>query len=217
MLLKKLLFGVSLLAGSLTQARERTLSLVGVYSQSSVTFELDTNSPYYYGEDSLAHASINYGVLVETPMQGKWGFETGLIFLQRGYQFPVSPGASTKNVSSWKSFYVPLVGRFHPTSVFTGSIGMYLDQAVGELGTYSTATPDSISYSTMKERGFRTFDWGMTYSAGVTFDFNSSTMFLLEVRFNESWSNLMDTSLSNVDKREKATIHEAQLYLGLVI
>lgn len=203
--------------GNLVLAADRTLSLVGVYNQSSVVFELDTNSPYYFGNEGSSDSTINYGMLLETPLQGRWGFETGLIFLQRGYQVPDYSDSSVKSVYRWKSFYLPLVGRFHPTPMFTGSIGLYIDQAIGEVANFRTSDPDSISYNTMKERGFRSFDWGMTYSAGLIVDLNSSTRLLIEVRFNDSWSNLMDTSLPNVDKREKAVIHESQLFLGLVI
>ncbi len=215
------LIGVVISCEQLTFAKDRTFSLVGVYNQSNVVSELTTDSPYYIGADSSNDSTYNFGVLLENPMQGKWSFETGLIFLQRGFQFAQSSDQSSdqsiKDVYRWKNFYVPLIGRFHPTPMFTGSIGLYAAQAVGDVGHFQTSSPNSISYRTMKECGYRTFDWGMTYSAGLNLEISSSILLLIEVRFNDSWSNLMDTSLPNVDKREKATIHETQLYLGFMI
>jgi hypothetical protein len=217
-LFAQVLLALTLVLGSQTTfAGDRTLTLVGVYNRSSVAFELDTNSPYFFGDNTLVDATVNYGVLLETPMQGKWGFETGLIFLQRGFQVPTNVGSSDEDVYRWKSFYVPMVGRFHPTSIFTGSIGLYLDQAVGDVAHFKNSDPEEVSYRTMKESGYRSLDWGMTYSAGLTLDLNSATRLLLELRFNESWTNLMDTSLPNVDKREKGKIQETQFYLGLII
>lgn len=195
---------------------DRNLSIIGVYNQSKINFELETNSPYYTGNDSLSDASFSYGVLLETPLQGLWGFESGLIFLQRGFQIKNNLD-STKNIYRWKSLYIPLAGRFHPTRNFTGSIGLYIDYGISDVAVYNSSNANDITYRKIKEYGFKQFEYGMTYSAGMQFEINSSTSFLIEIRFNESWSNLMDTSLSNVDKREKATISETQVYLGVVI
>ncbi len=197
-------------------AAERNLSIVGLYSQSKINYELDTNSPFYTGKDTQADASFSYGALLETPLQGQWSFETGLIFLQRGFQTKNSFDSST-NVYRWKSLYVPLTGRFHPTKRFMGSIGLYLDYGVSKVSTYNTSNSNAIQYQPMKNLGLRELEYGMTYSAGMQFAMNASTSFLIEVRFNESWSNLMDTNLPTVNKNEKATLSEAQLYLGFTI
>lgn len=218
-LLANLVFAliVSSFVCALAQAGDRTLTLVGIYSQSNVIFELDAASPYYIGANTKANSSINFGALLELPMQGKWGIESGLLFLQRGYEYPNTFNNSITDIYKWKSVYIPFAGRFHPTPLFTGSIGLYLDKALGEISNFSNKTPESIHYRTMKESGYKTLDYGMTYSAGLNIDLNSSTLMLLEIRFNDSWSNLMDTSLPNIDKREKATIHETQLFVGLII
>jgi len=197
-------------------ASDRTLSIVGVYNQSKVNFELETNSPYYSGDESQIDSSINIGALLETPIAGQWGFESGLVFLQRGYQLE-NRFDSSKQTYRWKSLYIPFVGRFHPTPLFTGSIGIYYDQSIGDLASFSSSDSNSITYQTMKEHGYQKYDYGMTYSAGVNLKVSPSTVFLIEIRFNESWSNLMDTNLPNVDKREKATISETQLFLGFII
>ena len=181
-------------------AAERTLSIVGVYSQSKVNFELETNSPFYTGGESQADSSINFGVLLETELKGRWGFETGLIFLQRGYQL-VDQMDSSKQTYRWKSLYVPIVGRFHPTPFFTGSIGMYLNQSIGDVASFNSKTPKNISYQTMKEHGYRKLDYGITYSAGVNWKVSASTTFK---HFNSSVGIRMEKS--RIRKKNKISL-----------
>lgn len=211
-----ILFLFTLLNPQLSRAVERNLSIVGLYNQSKINYELDTNSPYYTGKETSPDSSFSYGVLIETPLKSQWGFESGLIFLQKGFQLKNSQD-STETIFRWKSLYIPLTGRFHPTNNFTGSIGLYMDYCVSDIAIYTSSNSNNIRYQPMKSYGFKQFEYGMTYSAGMQFSMNSSSAFLIEIRFNESWSNLLDTNLPTVSKNEKATISETQLYLGFTI
>lgn len=198
-------------------ASERRVTLVGVYSQSNVILEQDTNSPYYVGNNSNIDSSYNLGVLIESPLTQRWGLETGIIFLQRGYQIPASSTSNNNDIYRWKNFFIPIVGRFHPTNTLTGSIGLYVAQGSGDISHQQTNSQSAATYKSFRSSGYHSFDWGMSYSAGLTVDINNNSSLLVEVRFNESLTNFVDTKLPNVGAGEKATIHETQLVIGFAI
>jgi hypothetical protein len=199
-------------------AQSQRLSLFASYNQATVDFSFEGFSQYFTTNNS-PHTSMNYGVLLEKELQSFWSVESGLIYLTRGFQSPVTPSSFTKrdyNEYSWSGLYLPIEGRFRPTKVFTGFIGGYYFQGVGQI-TFLSSTSQTSSKVKFEDQGFQTKDWGLTYGAGINFQTNSQTEILIEIRFNEGLANVVDTSNQNVGTGTKATNKDTMISIGIVI
>ncbi len=198
-------------------AEKSIISVIATYNTSSLQVEDTGATNTFYGIETKTYGNFGYGVLVEYPLSSKWGFESGIIYQPRGYKYETTfPNAGSDTIN-WMNLYIPFVGRFHPTKNFTGFIGGYTAQGFGKVTHKTTSEFGSNSTSTFKESGLKTADVGITYGAGLNFDLNSSSEMIIEIRWTEGLTNVIDTTISTGTDNTKGTIHEYSFVVGFRI
>lgn len=201
------------------QADKSNLNIIGAYNTSNLQIEYTGNTNTFFGTESQTVSDVGFGILFEIPIANKWNFESGIIYSPRGYKSNSSNYTSAGLVtgldtSKWMNFYVPIEGRFHPTRVFTGFIGVYVAQAIDKITFTSFTTPNSPITRSFKDSGLKSFDNGLTYGIGMNFDVSTNTEMLLEIRWNEGLANLADTSQTNIGSNTKVTMHDYSFIIG---
>jgi hypothetical protein len=216
------------------QASEEDISVILFYNQSRINTSTTSTYTYNSGSSSSAfggetgnYAGSGYGLLYEKPLKNQWNLETGLAYFSRGYSIKDSY-STDQTTFQWHSIYLPLVGRFRPTKIFTGFIGGYASYAVGAVtvsSKYSYISSEQKSTSDFKTLGFKPFEGGLTYGAGVNLHLSGSTTMIIEVRLNEGMTNIIDPKVneqmnngnSNVSTEAKAYMRETWLVVGFLI
>lgn len=220
MRIRLLMFLISFFSSSLTLAEKPRFSLIGIYNLSNVSFETEDTASRYNNVDTKQHNGLSLGALFEFPLQGHWGYETGVVYLERGYKTEETDwnGDKTEGSLHWKSIYVPFVGRFRPSKTFTGFLGGYYSHGFGKVTSLSKAAGESETESeiSFSEARLRVADYGITYGAGANFNVNNKTDVLLEIRFNEGLANVVDTSKSDA-ARTKGKVTDLWFVLGFNI
>jgi hypothetical protein len=198
-------------------------SIVGAYSQSRVVIEGAQASSQFAAGDTQSYASYNVGVLFEKPLKNLWSLEVGAFYLTRGYAYEseIFDGRGTtvsKSKISWKNIYIPFVGRFRPTKIFTGLIGLFASQGFGKVTSeFEFAGTSNKDEATFSDAGLTTLDYGITYGAGLNFQVSPSTELLIELRFDEGLKNIADAPPSSSGGTGKATTRDIMLLLGFII
>lgn len=224
-----LLFLPVLFIANLADAAEEDISVILFYNQSRINTDVSQTYNYSssaYGGETGNYAGTGYGLLYEKPLKNQWSLETGLAYFSRGYSNTVQY-TNDQSTYNWSSIYLPIVGRFRPTKVFTGFIGAYGSYAVGSVtvtSQYTNSTNTIKATQDFKSIGFTPFEGGLTYGAGINLHLNSSTTMILEVRINEGLTNIIDTSNasqtnnnSNINTSVKAYMRETWVVAGFLI
>jgi hypothetical protein len=213
---------------------EEDISVILFYNQSRIN--TDTTSTYTYNSSSSSSAyggetgnfsGSGYGLLYEKPLKNQWSLETGLAYFSRGYSNK-DPYSLDQSTYQWHSIYLPLVGRFRPTKIFTGFIGGYASYAVGSLtvnSKYSITSSEQKYTQDFKSIGFTPFEAGLTYGAGINLNLNASTTMIIEIRLNEGMTNIIDPKFNqqnsggytNIDTEVKAYMRETWIVAGFLI
>lgn len=200
-----------------TFAEKNNVNILAVYNTSKLQIEYTGYSNSFLGTETKNYSDMGYGVLFEMPVGPKWNMESGIIYLPRGFVSQVQNFMSQPEslTYKWMSFYIPIEGRFHPTKLFTGFIGAYAALGTGNINISSDINPLSNTSKTYQSAGLKQNDLGMTYGAGLNIDLASNTELLIEIRWNEGLTNLVDSSQITVGNTTKITAHEFSLNLGI--
>lgn len=217
--LKILTFLISLISALLFSpivfAEKNNLTILGTYNTAKLQIEFTGTANSFYGTETQTSSELGYGVLFEIPLGNKWSFESGAIYLPRGFKFPSSDFLSEGiDTYKWMNLFIPIEGRFNPTRLFTGFIGMYGSMAAGKINYTSYLNPGIQTSKTFQESGLKSFDYGLTYGAGLNVELNSNTEMLIEIRLNEGLANLADNTSLNIGTNTKVTMHEYSINLG---
>lgn len=224
------IFFLSIFLGNLAQASNEDISLILFYNQSRINTDMTSTSDYgssAYGGETGNFTGTGYGLLYEKPLKNQWSLETGLAYFSRGYSNK-DPYSEDQSTYQWHSIYLPLVGRFRPTKIFTGFIGGYASYAVGPVtitSKYSYMPTEIKATEEFKSIGYTPFESGLTYGAGLNLNLSNSTTMILEVRINEGLSNVIDPKIndqlnnnnSSVNTEVKAYMRETWIVLGFLI
>ncbi|MGE3760417.1 MAG: porin family protein [Pseudobdellovibrionaceae bacterium] len=211
------------------RAENIRFTVLGLYGLSNMTFESTSTNDFqqqdgfnsYTGSQTKQHGSFSFGALFEFPLQQLWSLETGVVYLERGYRKEIKFFDETTSYIDykWKNIFIPLVGRFRPTKMFTGFIGGYYNVGVGKVSQKMKGQPEQTD--TFKNNGLKTADYGLTYGAGLNLKINNKTDMLIELRFNEGLTN--SSELETVDQftgnrtETKAKMTDVWLVLGFLI
>lgn len=140
------------------------------------------------GEDSSLRAGL--GVLVEANIQGSFGIETGVLFLNRQYKVT---GQSARLIEESKRLHVPILARAWVNDYFSMGLGPFLAIRTGDDKT--VVSNNSVGLSTSAEE---VFEFGLDAAATFNFAVADKTGLFFEGRYSMVLSDKTNESVDQL-------------------
>lgn len=138
-------------------------------------------SPSIQENENKTQKNIIYsgGFLIEEKLEEVIGLESGIILINRQYDFRKDNYRVIENV---KKLHVPLTARFWPVKFFSIAFGPFIEVSTGDV---KTVLVEGSTFNSEETSAEDNIEFGVDTALTLNIDIDSSSAFFLETRYSQ--------------------------------